>query len=451
VLVLGIDTSGRYAGLALVKGEHLLAENSWECRQSHSVTLMPALEELLAKTGLRARDLEGIGVATGPGSFNGLRVGMSIAKGLAYSLDIPICAVPTLEAIALRYAVPGMIIAPVIKSGPTLLATAFYKTDNKALIEIKAPFLAKIEDIAKAAKRKTLFCGDVDPGTQEALTSFIGSKAAFPLFREFPVYSTVIALRAADKIHAGETGNVQTLEPFYLKKPHITKPKNKAALTRTSPRPSKAVIWDMDGVIVNSASYHLRSWQEAFRPTGITFEDGYFWKTFGVSNADIVTGLNLSLNQNEIQALIKTKESIFRQMVSQGIEPLPGAIDLIIELKKRKISMAIASSAPLANIKCTLNTLGIRQYFRAVIGEEDVTRGKPDPEVFLKAAEKLGVMPQKCVVVEDALQGIRAAKRAGMACIAVAGTYPAEALKEAELVISSLADIDTEELLGLIK
>jgi beta-phosphoglucomutase-like phosphatase (HAD superfamily) len=87
----------------------------------------------------------------------------------------------------------------------------------------------------------------------------------------------------------------------------------------------------------------------------------------------------------------------------------------------------------------------------AIIGEEDVTGGKPDPEVFLKAAEKLGVMPQKCVVVEDAFQGIRAAKRAGMACIAVAGTYPAEALKEAELVISSLADIDTEELLGLIK
>ena len=160
----------------------------------------------------------------------------------------------------------------------------------------------------------------------------------------------------------------------------------------------------------------------------------------------------LNINQSkQIQALIKTKESIFRQMVSQDIKPLPGAIDLIIELKKRKISMAIASSAPLANIKCILNTLGIRQYFRAIIGEEDVTRGKPDPEVFLKAAEKLGVMPQKCVVVEDALQGIRAAKRAGMACIAVAGTYPAEALKEAELVISSLTDIDTEELLGLIK
>jgi HAD superfamily hydrolase (TIGR01509 family) len=113
--------------------------------------------------------------------------------------------------------------------------------------------------------------------------------------------------------------------------------------------------------------------------------------------------------------------------------------------------MAIASSAPQDNIRCILKALGIRQYFRVLVGEEDITRGKPDPEVFLTAARKLGVDPGKCLVIEDALQGVSAAKQARMACLAVATSNPAVTLQEADFVVESLACINTDELLGLIK
>jgi len=451
MLVLGIDTSTRYASIALVKNGNLLSEYTWECTQNHSVSVIPALKDLLEKTGVNVNDIKGIGVATGPGTFNGLRVSLSIAKSLAFSLGIPIVGIPTLEALACIYALPGIIVAPIIKSSRDMLAIAFYKTDANSITELKAPFLTTIEGLVKTVKRKTIFCGDLDNNIKELLSNRLGSKAIFPLCQQLPTCSTVIARKAAIMIKAGQVDDVHTLEPFYLKKPHITKPKNKKAKNATSALPSKAVLWDMDGVIVDSASYHLRSWQEAFKPHGITFQEDYFWQTFGMHNHEIVSGLNLGFNDDEIQTVIKTKEEIFRQIISQGIEPLPGAVDLIIALKKRRISMAIASSAPLENIICILNTLGIRQFFRALVGEEDVSRGKPDPEVFLKAAEKVRVKPEKCIVIEDAVAGVSAAKKAHMACVAVTNTNSADSLKEADLVISSLECINTEDLLGLVE
>ncbi|MDD5605492.1 MAG: tRNA (adenosine(37)-N6)-threonylcarbamoyltransferase complex dimerization subunit type 1 TsaB [Dehalococcoidales bacterium] len=451
MLILGIDTSTRYASLALVEDGRILGEYTWECRHNHSVELIPALENLLVKTGLQIKDIGAIGVAIGPGSFNGLRVGLSVAKGIAFSLNIPIVGISSLEAIAFSQAQPGMLIAPIIKAGQGILSTAFFMLEDNELSCVKEPFLAKIEDVPELLEHKTILCGDIDDNTRQILEGRVGSRIVFPIERSTQAYGTNIAILANARLKASQPDNVHTLEPFYLKKPHITDPKNKSRGSASTHISSKAVIWDLDGVIVDSADYHLHAWQEAAKPLGIVFPADYFWKTFGTSNNSIVAGLNLKLAPDEIKTMISTKESLFRQMITEGIKPLPGAIDLIIGLKKRKISMAIASSAPLDNIRCILNTLGIRQYFRALVGEDDVSQGKPDPEVFLKAAEKLGVSPDKCVVVEDAIQGVKAAKKARMACLAVAGTDSADSLKEADLVVMSLACINTDELLGLIK
>ncbi|MCK9526801.1 MAG: tRNA (adenosine(37)-N6)-threonylcarbamoyltransferase complex dimerization subunit type 1 TsaB [Dehalococcoidales bacterium] len=451
MLVLGIDTSTRYTSLALVDNMILRAENTWECRHNHSVELLPALDLLLSKAGLQIGDIQGIGAAIGPGGFNGLRVGLSIAKGIAYSLNVPIAGISSLEAIACQHATPDAFIVPVIQSGQDVLSSAFYKSITGRLELIKEPFLIKAEDLINAVPQNAIICGDMDQALKQVLAKGPGGKVVLPFCQDLPAYSTEVALLASERFKSCQVDDVHTLEPFYLKKPHITKPKNKVPIASSASIPSRAVIWDMDGVIVDSAEHHLQAWKEAFKPLAVDFEEEYFRHTFGTSNDSIVAGMNLNLSPEQAKAVISAKETLFRQMVSAGIEPLPGAIDLIIGLKKRKISMAIASSAPQDNIRCILKALGIRQYFRVLVGEEDITRGKPDPEVFLTAARKLGVDPGKCLVIEDALQGVSAAKQARMACLAVATSNPAVTLQEADFVVESLACINTDELLGLIK
>ncbi|MFA7179161.1 MAG: tRNA (adenosine(37)-N6)-threonylcarbamoyltransferase complex dimerization subunit type 1 TsaB [Dehalococcoidales bacterium] len=449
MIILGIDTSARYSSLAVIKNERLLAEHTWECKHNHSVEVLPALDKLLGKTGLHVNDISAVGVAIGPGSFNGLRVGLSIAKGIAFSLNIPIMGIPSLEAIAFSYAAPGAKLAPVIQAASGMLSTAFYKAEGDSLILTKEPFLATTEDIAKLVSSKTIICGYLDDAARNALVMLTGNKAVFPS-REIISYGTNVARLASARLEKGQADNVHTLEPFYLKKPHITKPGKKPAHSTQSSL-SKAVIWDMDGVLVDSAIYHLQAWQKAFAPLGVSFPEEYFWKTFGSNNNSIISGLGLDLSPQAFNSVAATKEKFFREMVSNGIKPLPGAIDLIMGLKKRKIPMAVASSAPLENIRCILKELNIRQYFRVLIGQEDVSCGKPDPEVFLKAAEKLGIPPERCVVIEDSLHGLQAARKAKMACLAVGSTNPASMLKEADFVVKSLDSINTEDLLGLIK
>lgn len=450
MIILGIDTSARYSSLAVLNNECLLEECTWECRHNHSVEVLPALDKLLGKAGLPVSDISAVGVAIGPGSFNGLRVGLSIAKGIAFSLNIPIVGVSSLEAIALSHAIPGAELAPVIQASPGMLSTAFYKTEGDNLVLAKEPFLATVEDIAKLVNQKTIFCGNMDDAARGVLARLTGEKAVFPSGEETGSYGTNVAMLASARLKKGQADNVHTLEPFYLKKPHITKPGKKPANSAQASL-SKAVIWDMDGVLVDSAIYHLQAWQKAFIPLGVNFPEEYFWKTFGSNNDSIITGLGLNLSPQDSASLAATKEELFRQMVRGVIKPLPGAIDLIMGLKKRKISMAVASSAPLENIRCILKELNVRQYFRVLIGEEDVSCSKPDPEVFIKAAEKLGMPPGRCIVIEDSPHGLQAAKKAKMACLAVGSTNPANTLKEADFVVKSLDSINTEDLLGLIQ
>ena len=206
-----------------------------------------------------------------------------------------------------------------------------------------------------------------------------------------------------------------------------------------SSRRTKAVIWDMDGVIADTAPYHLKAWQEVFQKRGVSFTENDFRRNFGQRNDTIIKNvLGESVLPSEIDVIAGEKERSFRQSVGQHITPLPGAIKLIKSLKTHGFSIALASSAPIENIQLIFGGLDIYDYFQAIVSGREVKEGKPSPQGFLLAAKKLGVAPQNCIVVEDAVAGITAAKRAGMRCLAVTNTHPRTRLMEADLIVDTL-------------
>ncbi len=220
----------------------------------------------------------------------------------------------------------------------------------------------------------------------------------------------------------------------------------------TSPKPTIiAVIWDMDGVIADTAPYHLKAWQKVFRKRGVNFTEDDFKHNFGQRNDAIIKNtLGDQISQTEIDTIAKEKEKTFRKVVKQNLKPLPGAIQLIKSLKQHGFKLALGSSAPIENIRLVIQGLGIDNLFQAIASGREVTEGKPSPLGFLLAAQKLGVEPKNCIVIEDAIAGVTACKRAGMRCIAVTNTHPRESLREADLIVDTLEEVtpaDLEELL----
>jgi len=216
---------------------------------------------------------------------------------------------------------------------------------------------------------------------------------------------------------------------------------------------NKAVIWDMDGVIADTASYHLKAWQYVFQKRGVNFTEDNFRRHFGQRNDTIIrTTLGEDIPQSEIDVIASEKEENYRRRVRQNIKPLPGAVELIKSLEEHGFGVALASSAPPENIQLIMRGLSIEDCFQAIVAGREVKEGKPSPQGFLLAAQKLGVEPKNCIVIEDAVAGVTAAKRAGMHCIAVTNTHPGERLTEADLVVSTLEVVgvdDLEKLLSL--
>ncbi len=209
----------------------------------------------------------------------------------------------------------------------------------------------------------------------------------------------------------------------------------------------KAVLWDMDGVIADTGPYHFQAWQETFKKRGVHFTADDFKRRFGQRNDTIIRSIiSDSLSQDEIDIIANEKEADYRSRVAQTVKPLPGAIELIRLLKEQGIKVAIASSAPMENIQLVLSGLGIDNCFDTIVWGREVTEGKPSPQVFLLAARKLGVQPQECVVVEDAVAGVAAAKKAGMKCVAVTNTHPEVSLKEADLIVDTLEAVGVNDL-----
>ena len=214
----------------------------------------------------------------------------------------------------------------------------------------------------------------------------------------------------------------------------------------------KAVIWDMDGVIADTAPYHLKAWQAVFQKRGINFSEADFKRHFGQRNDTIIRdALGQGASQNEIDAIAREKESNFRKTIRQRIKPLPGVITLLKSLAEHGFKLALASSAPIENIQLLMTGLDLNNCFKVIISGRDIAEGKPSPQGFLLAAQKLEVKPENCIVIEDAVAGVTAAKRARMHCVAVTNTHPRTSLMEADLIVDTLEAVgvkDFEELLG---
>ncbi len=214
----------------------------------------------------------------------------------------------------------------------------------------------------------------------------------------------------------------------------------------------KAVIWDMDGTIADTAQYHHKGWQIVFRKRGTNYTEEDFRRNTGKRSDTIVREvLGEKIPQNEITEIIQEKDETFRQLMGQNIKLFPGVLRLITSLKEHGFKIAIASSAPMENIQLITQSLKIDNCFDAIISGWEVTKGKPHPQTFLLAAEKLGVEAEDCIVIEDAISGVAAGKRANMRCIAVTNTTSREELREADLVIDTLEEITVDDLNRLLE
>ncbi len=180
------------------------------------------------------------------------------------------------------------------------------------------------------------------------------------------------------------------------------------------------VIWDVDGTLLDSGGMHFNSWVNLAQDLGKSFTPTDFKATFGRRNAEIIRQLfGEHYSDQEVNALGFQKEEYYRKTARQGLTLLPGVQSLLEKLHEAGFKQAIGSSAPRQNLDLLLELTGIAPFFEAVVGAEDTQRGKPDPQVFLTAAQKLGLPPGNCLVLEDAVAGVEAATAAGMASIAV--------------------------------
>ncbi len=210
--------------------------------------------------------------------------------------------------------------------------------------------------------------------------------------------------------------------------------------------PIKAVIWDLDGVILDSADEHRRAWQRLAREEGIPMTDADFWATFGKRNDDIFATLWGNLTPEQVKVLSDRKEQYFRELIQESAAPLPGAIELMRALRDSHFAQALASSTPIENINLIANVLGLKQYLSVLVSGETVAKGKPAPDIFLIAATELHMNPNVCLVIEDAIAGVEAAHAAGMRCIAVAGNRDLPGLRKAELMVKDLTQVNVERI-----
>jgi beta-phosphoglucomutase family hydrolase len=197
------------------------------------------------------------------------------------------------------------------------------------------------------------------------------------------------------------------------------------------PFPHFAALFDWDGVVLDSSSQHERSWELLAAESSHVLPPDHFTRSFGMKNETILPDvLQWTQDPAEIRRLSLRKEELYRDIIrAEGIDPLPGVRTFLKRLQAAGIPCAIGSSTHRENIDTCLRAFGFTEFFRGIVTAEDVQRGKPDPAVFLLAAAKTGMPPERCVVFEDAPVGIEAALRAGMRVIGVAGTHPEERLR----------------------
>ena len=201
----------------------------------------------------------------------------------------------------------------------------------------------------------------------------------------------------------------------------------------------KAVLWDLDGTLVDSSGHHWVAWRDTIGAEGFEITYAQFLESFGQKNDRIIRGwLGQGTTDEVIRRIGDAKETEYRRLaLDRGVTALPGAIEWVDRLRRDAWRQAIASSAPRLNVEVILQALGLEAYIDAIASAEDVTAGKPDPQVFLAAASRLNIPAARCIVVEDAAAGIEAARRAGMRCIGVSRSGSLDG----DVSVASLTDL----------
>lgn len=199
----------------------------------------------------------------------------------------------------------------------------------------------------------------------------------------------------------------------------------------------RGVIWDMDGTLIDSTEYHWISWRDTLAAENFTLTYDQFKASYGQRNDNIIRAyFGADFPDSGIARISNSKESLYRDMVrNQGIALLPGVQHWLDYLKEHGWQQAIGSSAPRMNLDTIVDVLHLQHYFAVTVSAEDVEHGKPDPQIFTRAAECINVPAARCVVVEDSPSGVEAGQRAGMHTIGVLTSHPS---LQADLVVPQL-------------
>jgi beta-phosphoglucomutase len=204
---------------------------------------------------------------------------------------------------------------------------------------------------------------------------------------------------------------------------------------------SYAFVFDMDGTLVDNMKYHTEAWQRLLAKHGVEMDANEFLvRTAGMINRQIVPMVFPGIPEHEGEAIGEQKELLYRELYLKHRAPVDGAEKFLSEAKHLGIKLAVATAAPIGNVEFILDGLDLRRYFDAVTTAAEISNGKPDPEIFLKSAEKLGVEPRHCLVFEDALGGMEAARRAGMKAIGITTVNSAEELLKLDAVVEAHAN-----------
>ncbi len=191
----------------------------------------------------------------------------------------------------------------------------------------------------------------------------------------------------------------------------------------------EGIIFDMDGVIVDNHRFHFRAWMEFASKYKFELNDEIYRNDFnGKTNADLFRMIFGKITEEEILAYSLEKEVNYQKLYASEIKPHTGLVEFLKDLKSKNYRIALGTSAPTTNVDFTMNALGMRDYFDVIIDGSQVSKGKPDPEVYLKCAKSLGLHPNHCVVFEDSLAGLQSGKNAGCSIIGVATSHTREEL-----------------------
>jgi len=215
-----------------------------------------------------------------------------------------------------------------------------------------------------------------------------------------------------------------------------------------------AAIFDMDGTLVDNTPYHFKSWQALFKKygKGELSKQTYYTEISGVPVLDTIRRLfGGARDEAGLKALLEEKEEFYRKAYAPFVAPVNGLENFLTELKNSGVKMAMATSATVQDIDFILDRVPIRSDFDEIVNAGMVSKPKPNPQIFLKAAEKLNRLPANCVVFEDSLAGIKAANDAGMKVVAITTGHPAADLHPVDLVIDDYSQLTVQKVAALFK